>query len=220
MVETDSSAGKRWRMWHRDLWHRVRGLGLGANGQGLVELALTLPILIILFLGLIELSLALRAQLVLVNANREAARFAARGAFSDEQIAVQALYSFGQQLPVRTTGPKQNTGIIITRFHIPDDPTQEAYYSTPVYATGTLTYTSKISPEQELLALTAQNNDFNDALISTHDDAVRSVHDVVFVEIYYYHNQILHAPIVSWIFPEPIVLYSRTMMRIGTARSD
>ena len=203
------------------MWRKWRGLHRQTEeGQALVELALTLPILIILFLGLIELSLALRAQLVLVNANREAARFAARGTFSDEQIAVQALYSFGQQLPVRTTGFKPNTGIIITRFHIPDDPTQTAYYRTPVYATGTLTYTSKISPELELITLRAQNNTFNDDLVATHEEAVRSVHDVVFVEIYYYHNQVLHAPIVGWIFPEPIVLYSRTMMRVGTARSD
>ncbi len=203
------------------MWSKLRGLHRrSVDGQSMVELALTLPILIILFLGLIELSLALRAQLVLVNANREAARFAARGTFSDEQIATQALRSFGQQLPVRTTGLKPNTGIIITRFHIPDDATQTAYYYTPVYATGTLTYTSKISPELELVTLTAQNNSFNDALVATHQEAVRSVHDVVFVEIFYYHNQVLHAPVVEWIFPEPIVLYSRTMMRIGTARSD
>ena len=190
----------------------------GTEGQGLVELTLTLPILIILFLGLIELSLALRAQLVLVNANREAARLGARGTFSDEQIATHALNAFAGQLPATIHGPQSNTGIIITRFHIPDDPTQDAFFYTPIYATGTLTLTSRISPEERLLAFTSQNNDFNDDLISTHEDAVRSVHDLVYVEIYYYHNQLLHAPIVAWIFPEPVVLYSQTVMRVGAAR--
>ena len=50
-----------------------------ARGQSLLEFALALPVLLILFLGLIEVALALRAQLVLTNANREAARYASRG---------------------------------------------------------------------------------------------------------------------------------------------
>lgn len=191
-----------------------------AAGQGLVEFALTLPILLILFLGLIELSVALRAHLVLVNANREAARMAARGTFSDKEIAQQALNAVGAQVPATTRGPNSNTGIIITRFHIPDDPAQDAFFYVPIYATGTLTLTSKISPEERVLYLTGHNNQFNDDLIDAHDDAVRSVHDLVYVEIFYYHNQLLHAPIVEWIFPEPIVLYSRTVMRVGAARPD
>ena len=190
------------------------------RGQGLVEQALTLPILLIMFLGLIELSMALRAQLVLVNANREAARLGARGRFTDEEIATHALNAFGGQLPATVHGPESNTGIIVTRFHIPDDASQEASFYTPIYATGTLTLTSKISPEARLLVLVDQNNSFNDDLISTHEDAVRSVHDLVYVEIYYYHNQILHAPLVAWIFPEPIVLYSQTVMRVGEARPE
>jgi hypothetical protein len=203
------------------MWPRLRRVKEQmSEGQGLVELAITLPILLIMFLGLIELSLALRAQLVLVNANREAARLAARGTFTDKQIARQALVSFGQQLPATTLGLHPNTGIIITRFHIPEDPAREAYYYHPIYTTGTLTYTSRIDPDTELIALRSQNNAFNNDLVSAHEDAVRTVHDVVFVEIFYYHHQVLHAPLVEWIFPEPMVLYSRTMMRVGAARAD
>lgn len=205
----------------RRLVQRKRqGDNRGVAGQGLVELALTLPILLILFLGLIELSLALRAQLVLVNANREGARLAARGTFTDNEIAMHALNAFGGQLPATVQGPEANTGIIITRFHIPEDPAKQAFYYTPVYATGTLTMTSRISPAERLLALTTENNDFNQDLLEAHEDAVRGVHDLVYVEIYYYHKQLLHAPIVEWIFPEPIVLYSRTVMRVGAARSN
>jgi hypothetical protein len=161
--------------------------------------------------------MALRAQLVLVNANREAARMAGRGTFTDEQIATQAVVAFQNQLPVRMIGPQANTGIIITRFHIPPKP-GTATWEKPVYATGTMTYTSKISPAQYVLALKQQNDKFNDDLVSKHPDAIETVHDLVFVEIFYYHNQILHAPIVEWVFPEPMVLYSRTMMRISQPR--
>ena len=199
-------------------WFYRERVARSASGQSLVELTLALPVLLILFLGLIELAMALRAYLVLVNANREAARFASRGTFTDEQIAERALISFSGQLPVNTVGPASNTGIIVTRFHVSDDPTAAATFETPIYATGTLTYTSKISPELYAIRLKNRNDDFNADLVASHPDAVRSVHDVVFVEVFYYHHQVLRATIVEWIFPEPIVLYSRTMMRVTRSR--
>jgi hypothetical protein len=188
----------------------------------MIEFTLALPVLLIMFLGLIELGLAMHAYLVLVNANREGARLGARGVFTDEQIAEQTLGAFGGQLPVDTVGPDANTGIIITRFHIPeqDDPLADAFYYTPIYVTGTMTQTSRIDPDTMLEALAYQNDSFNDDLIAAHEDAVRSVHDLIVVEVYYYHNQVLRAPIVEWVFPEPMVLYSRTMMRIGAARTQ
>jgi len=61
---------------------RLRRLGKrDAQCQGLLELAPALPVLLMRFLGLVELAIVLRASLVLVNANRQAARFATRGMF-------------------------------------------------------------------------------------------------------------------------------------------
>ena len=53
------------------------------RGQSLVETALITPLLLLMFLGVIEVGWALRGYLVLLNANREATRFAARGAYLD-----------------------------------------------------------------------------------------------------------------------------------------
>ena len=89
------------------------------RGQSMLEFALVLPILLTLFLATIELALTLRAQLVLTNANREAARYASHGAFTDEQVAERAVASFAKQLPVTLSGPDANAGLIITHFHIP-----------------------------------------------------------------------------------------------------
>ena len=190
------------------------------NGQSLVELALTLPILLLLFLGLIELAFVLRAYLILVNANREAARFASRGTFTDEQIANQAVVSFAGQLPAATSGPDMNTGIAITRFSIPADPSEPGTIRMPVYYSGTVPSirSTKLDVYAELAKLEADNKAFNDALVATHPDAVRGIHNVIFVETYYDHEEVLHAPIVEWLFPDPIVLYVRTMMRIAAAR--
>jgi len=184
----------------------------------MLEFALVLPILLTLFLALIELALTLRAQLVLTNANREAARYASYGAFTDEQVAERAVVSFAKQLPVALSGPDANTGIIITRFHIPSGDA-EPTYDTP-YITGTLTYTnhqgqvvetpSQFEPDSYTQEMKTQNAGFF------------TTNDIVVVETYYHHYQVLNAPIVKWVFewviPEPIVLYSHTVMRISRPR--
>ncbi len=201
------------------------------RGQSLVELAIVLPVLILLFLGLIELGMAMRSYLIVVNANREAARFAARGIFADQQIASQAIYAMTDQLSASVQGASANTAIIITTFKIDSRARPGAVpYPTPmitapynwdsvrVYTTGTVTHTSQINTIEFLLDLRQQNDQFNNGLIAAHPDAVRSEHNVVIVETYYYHPQFLHAPILEWVFPDPIVLYSRTMQRIGEPR--
>lgn len=194
-----------------NLRHRTKPL---ARGQSLLEFALALPALLILFLGLIELAMAMRAQLVLTNANREAARYASHGAFTDEQVAQRAVVSFAGQLPIALSGADANTGIIISRFHIPTGAANPTY-DTP-YVTGTLTYTnrsgnviqtpSKLEPESYAQQLKAQNAKF------------LTTNDIVIVETYYHHYQVLHAPLIEWVFPEPIILYMRTAMRISRPR--
>jgi len=188
-----------------------------ARGQSPIELALVFPILLILFLGLIELALAMRAKMVLTNANREAARLASRGTFTDEEVAERALIAFADQLPAKTEGAEANTGIIVTRFHAPPG-AGEATYHTPIYVTGTLSYTtgageakttpSQINPEEYKNRIQADNT------------AYFTANDVVVVETYYHHHQVLHAPLVEWVFPEPIILYVRTVMRISSPQLE
>jgi hypothetical protein len=184
----------------------------------MLEFALVLPILLTLFLATIELALTLRAQLVLTNANREAARYASHGAFTDEQVAQRAVVSFAKQLPVTLSGPGANAGLIITRFHIPAGDA-EPTYDTP-YITGTLSYVnsqgdtvetpSQFEPDIYKLEMKDQNAGFF------------TTNDIVVVETYYHHYQVLNAPIVEyvfeWVFPEPIVLYSHTVMRVSRPR--
>ena len=187
------------------------------RGQGLVELALALPALLIIFLGLIELGFLLRAHLVVVNANREAARFASRGTFTDEQIVDRALTSFAYQLPVVTDGPNANTEVIVTRFFISDKKSVAGTYNPP-YIKGDLGEASQIDLDATAARLKAENDDFNDDLIASQSDAVRTSQDVIYVEIFYYHYEVMHAPIVEWVFPDPMVVYVRTAMRVGSSR--
>lgn len=189
------------------------------RGQGWIEFTLALPALVILFLGLVEVGLTMRAKLVLTNANREAARYASHGAFTDEQITERAIISFAEQLPARLTGEGANTSIMITRFHVPTGGAEAEVESH--YITGTLTYTtrsgevratpSKLGEKPEELLAYAQDLQLQNVDYLT-------TNDVVIVETYYHHKQVLNAPFVSQFIPEPIILYERTAMRISRPR--
>ena len=100
------------------------------RGQGLLEMAVILPVLLILMLGVVEVGYALRSYLIVVNANREGCRYAARGRFDDTSIFERVVVAGGMDYSVgdhflRTdmVGPDPNTGIIIT--HIPMSSTGE-----------------------------------------------------------------------------------------------
>ncbi|GAB4526512.1 MAG: hypothetical protein Kow0063_00840 [Anaerolineae bacterium] len=103
--------------------------GASRRGQSLVEMALIAPILLLMFLGVLEVGWALRGYLVLLNANREATRFAARGTYLDfsqpdiENVGYQfvlqhALDSLSGQLPLDFTGDQPNATMIITHMEI------------------------------------------------------------------------------------------------------
>ncbi len=125
----------------RKLWHKkitTRDLAHDRQpGQSIVELAIAFPVLLLLFVGLIELGLMLRSYLVLVNANREAARYAARAPqfvneyledVTDPVIAARAVDSAGG-LDLDLADPGGNFTVFIHRFHIntgqPGDPSDD-----------------------------------------------------------------------------------------------
>jgi len=199
------------------------------NGQSLVEIALLLPVLIIMFLGLIELGMMMRAYLVVVNANREGTRLASRGVYEDEQIAGYTLGAFSGQLPVRTTGANANVGIVVTHFTVSvQSGVHTGGWKKPVYVTGTLQTGDPardqkirdqmlLNPQEELERLIDSTRKINEGL-SKEPGGTATGHEMIVVEVLYQLPQTLHAPIVEWIFPEPMLLYSRTSMRIGSGR--
>jgi len=98
------------------------------RGQGLVEFALILPILILLLIGVVEIGYALRSYLIVVNADREGCRFAARGRFSDQRV-IERVISSGTFIPMsdppvpflRTHGAESNTAVIVRHLVIDSD---------------------------------------------------------------------------------------------------
>jgi hypothetical protein len=58
-------------------------------------------------------------------------------------------------------------------------------------------------------------------LLHNHPDAEPSGNKTIIIEIIYQHEQVLNAPPIAQILPNPIPLYTQTMMRItGDSRFD
>jgi len=117
-------------MWNRCL-SPIGSTGRGCErsaprGQSTAELAVVLPVLIMLMVLVAEVGFLLRNYILICNANRESARLAARGRYSDHRIGERVVASGGivriggSDVPfLRTHGTEPNTGIIVT--HIPMD---------------------------------------------------------------------------------------------------
>ena len=117
---------------NRREWGYVGGCAVShtsPRGQSLVEMALIAPILLLMFLGVLEVGWALRGYLVLLNANREATRFASRGTYLDfsqpdiEDVGYQfvlqhAMDSLSGQLSLDFTGDEPNATMIITHMEV------------------------------------------------------------------------------------------------------
>jgi hypothetical protein len=158
--------------------------------------------------------------LVVATADREGARFAARGEFANEEIAYRVLVAI-KPLPVNP----DNTQIIVTRVEI--DATGNYTVSEPSYFTGEVAPSGEItiiplSPPTDTVKstlidpsifeeLAEQNEQFNQSLPP---GTPPSENNLVAVETFYEHEQLFGLPIMSEVFPNPFELYFSSIMRV------
>lgn len=188
------------------------------RGQSLVELAVILPLLLFLFMGMIEVGWAMHSYLTVANAAREGARFGTRGSFSEEDIAEVTVVALGA-VDVRLEGEEANGTVIVTLVDIDPD---GSYTRHPSYTAGTLPVTSRLS-DSEIAQIAQDNVAFNQdpfhcPLGSPPPCEIDSYNDLVVVEVFYEHAQMLGLPVVSDILPNPVQMYSRGLMRLGIPR--
>lgn len=100
------------------------------SGQSLVEFAIIVPILLLMLLGVFEVGWALRGYLTLVNVNREATRFSARGLYLDfdektdpakvgyDQVISHTIDSLSGQLEMDITGANPNGTEFISYYNV------------------------------------------------------------------------------------------------------
>jgi hypothetical protein len=189
-----------------------RTYGRLTRGQGLVEMTLALPVLLIMLLGLVELGFLLHAYIVLYNADREATRFAVRGTFTPEEIAERAMTSISEQLPAELEGADANTAILITQLYIPAD--KDDFATVELYWHAGISVTSRFVPQDHANKIKLDNDLFNQEVMDAELGLGPTSQEVVIVEMFHNHDQVLHAPFVEWVFPDPMEVYAWTIMRV------
>jgi hypothetical protein len=97
------------------------------KGQSLVEMTLLAPLLLLLFIGVLEVGWAIRGYVTLVNADREATRFSARGQYLDwgernansvgyDSVLTHTFESLSNQLGFDVTSSSPNGTLIISHY--------------------------------------------------------------------------------------------------------
>jgi len=193
------------------------------RGQSLVEFTILLPVLLMMLSGLIEFGFLLNTYLDIIDAAREAARFAASddptiGAPTDLTpnfwnrawrvsrgslvTASDARISWNSTDPTDCTGV--NGDIVVSAFSVVGTTVVQRWpvgYGDAGAANcaiwGSSTYSSKLSTGEVEGILSG-------LLIPTSGFIV--------VEIYYEYNMILGLPWITAFVPDPIVLYAYTIM--------
>ncbi len=210
----------------------------GTKGQSLVEMALTLPLLLLMFVGLVEVGAALRNYLIVVNANREGTRFAARGSWFDTEEDVQFIFQRviaaagieqqgdGTLLPVfrpqAIDDLPANTTIAVHYIQVPDqiDDVGSLAVEPPLvfgpWYTGTLHFgETRVDADAIAEEARQKNYEFNqEYFIETGLLDIASEDNFVVVEVWFEHEQLLKLPIFTEVLPERFTLYARSTMRV------
>lgn len=219
------------------------------KGQALVEMAIVTPILLFMLIGVFEVGWALRNYLVLVNASREAARFATRPGVLDiesqdiglEKVYTHTINSISDQIPYTRivlivsvvsidAGNPCGAAIFcdcLTARNSPISPTiirQPAMLSYTHYITK-FPYSSTEESLIDFNAMTKRmaedSRQLNCELVRKTEGAVvlRRV-DAVTTEMFFEHHQLFGFPLISNPYTNPVVLYIATTMRILDARKS
>ncbi len=195
------------------------------RGQSLVEFTIMLPVLLIMISGLIELGFMLNYYLDLIDATREATRWAASddpvhdlaGTWTDpnmdfytevQQVAVDSLNEgSGGQISLDPAADD----IVISSFSVLDDGTISARFPGANGEAGFCmsdavpslpSWTSPCNHTSEFTTAEVQGM-LNPAAPST---------GIVLVEMFYDYHMILGLPWITAFIPDPVTLYAYTMM--------
>jgi hypothetical protein len=209
-----------------------------SEGQSLVELALTLPILLLMLAGLVEVGAALRNYLIVVNADREGVRFAARGRWFDSAEEIQEIFNrvvaaagYVQQgggelvqflRPSAVGDLPANATIAITFIQVPDQIDETGgLVAEPPIINGPW-YTPAVPPHQTRIDAVAvaeaarqENYEFNKKyFVNDGPLDIPSEDNFVIIEVWYDHEQWLKLPLFTEILPERFTMYAQSTMRV------
>jgi Flp pilus assembly protein TadG len=193
------------------------------RGQGFVELLLVLPVLLLIIAAMVEVGWWLHDYVTVTRASREAARFGSRNIHVDPtDIATVAAQALDESLVANFDTTDGNATIIVTVIDIGKDGVPVIYETlTQGKAVPSRVCNQASCPAGttlDLKVLGTQNQDFNnDSSLCT--GGTECFNDLVVVEAYYDHEQVLKLPLISSLFPDPIHVVGMTVMRVTQPRA-
>jgi hypothetical protein len=185
------------------------------RGQSLVETAFLLPILLILLSGLLEFGFMLNQYMTVLDAERNAARFAVDGSYDHtdadpncattrdfyRQTACLLLQELSQEQPAITLNPATDD-IVISAFAMTTGGTLSARFPS---SNGWSYYGN-------------DNSTISDATLASKFDASADNDGYVLVEVFYTYHQILRLPWITPFVPDPVLLHIYTIMPLASVQ--
>ncbi len=209
------------------------------RAQGLVELAIALPILLLLLMGVAEIGFLMRNYLIVLNADREACRYAAKGRYSDDEVIEMAVHAGGgtwepgnpePKYFLRTVDPDPNAAIIVTHIPMNSDGDIDIISVTNAYSgvvsTGGYS-TTYVQPSNSTISLTLLTSRQSAATQSINDERAaagyeRMENHIIVVEIEFIHHPIFGNTLnrlSGGILPQdPWIIHTDTAMRVTMDR--
>lgn len=198
----------------RRMFSRIQRRFGSGRGQSLVEFTILLPVLLIMISGLIEFGFMLNYYLDLIDAAREAARWAAgddpvhddnSGVWVDpntnfylrtQQVALDSIdIGSGGQISLDPA----TDDVVISAFSVRSPGVVSARFPGASGENGLALYNRHIS-------------DFTSAEVQALLDPTAPNTGVVLVEIWYDYHMILGLPWITAFVPNPVTLYAYSMM--------
>lgn len=196
--------------------NRIRHPKRKTFGQSIVEFAVLLPLLVMMLSGLIEFGFMLNYYLDIIDAAREAARFAANddplhndatGVYQDpnpgfylrtQTVALQSLtIGSGGQI---TLNPATDD-VVISAFSVGGGSTSSVVEERYPSGTGEVSLYSNKNSELDV------TTDINPTLVAAAPNT-----GMVSVEIFYEYHMVLGLPWIRAFVPDPVTLYAYSIM--------
>jgi len=182
------------------------------RGQSLVEFTVLLPLLLMMISGLIEFGFMLNYYLDMIDAAREAARFAAdddpirlpSGAYLDPN---PGFYTRAQTVTLDSINIGSGGQITL-------DPTSDdVIISAFSVLNGTVNQRYPAGSGENGLPLYGNHvSEYSTATINSLLDPAAPNAGLVLVEIFYDYNQILALPWITMFVPDPVTLHAYSIM--------
>jgi hypothetical protein len=199
------------------------------RGQSFVELALVMMILLLMLAGVVEFGYLLNSYLKVLDGAREGARYMNAGeAFNASGVTYQSFYVYTAIEAMRVMAPiplKGNNGddIVVSVFTVAGSSIRrwpdglDYGWSVCNNKDDALFQTYNDLIVDDWSGCTPKNSHFSTTQVLALTDATAPDTGILLVEVYYNYPQILKLPIFSQVIPDPIPVYTYSVMPLSSA---